>query len=515
MALVFENKDRRVIPNWRSFNTTTILGELDSALITPRDGPILNIDSYIDDFTENESVPYAADLISSSIVNGFEDNEEVKRAAKFILTKQESVTYSQYSVAKRIIQGVQEKTERKIDEITITELSNCLPIWDYRTRIRDLKIQVIEFPYNPILWVELSRCYSILGHEKQSIRAMKMAVQLAPENRFVLRCAVRLFSRYSDLELAHDIVRRKRITSFDPWLTSAEIAIATLRGRNSKFIKKGVELLYSNNFSPFSTTELASSLATVELLSGGRKKSKDLFSKSLLSPNDNSLAQIEWVLNEKDKTLFDRSQINVFTNHSFEAQALSNFHNKKLVDALNNTCQWFCDMPFSKSPIMLGSHISSILGQNHLSIKFLESGLISHPNDAQMLNNIAYYLALDNKTKEASIYLKKINLSSEVNKLTEICLTATKGLIHFREKEFDEGRNAYLSAIEKAKTENDRHYIWTAILNYAREEILAQTDQVDFVMKLVSLVPENEDLDYIVRKLRLEVMDLYEKVKMH
>ncbi|MDR0605034.1 MAG: hypothetical protein LBG80_12095 [Bacteroidales bacterium] len=515
MAIIIEKKERRLIPNWRIFSTTIALGELDASSLNPIVKPDLSIDNYIADFQANESISFAADLISASIVNGFADNAVVKEAAQFIVNRQNEVTKSQYDISKKILSTVTEtQIDCSIDNITHKQLENCLHREDYFLQIQRLKKFVNDFPYNPIAWVELSRCYSILGQEKQAIRAMKIAVQLAPNNRFVLRCAVRLFSHYYELDTAHDILRKNKITNFDPWLMSAEISVAMLRGRNSKFIKKGIELIDSKNLSPFSVTELASSIGTIELLSGDRKKSRKMFNKSLMSPNDNSLAQIEWILNNKDKSLIDREQINIQTKHNFEAQAIYNYYDKKLIEALNNTCQWFCDMPFSKRPVIMGSGIADILDNRSLSIKFLETGLISHPNDAQILNNIAYYLALDNNTKEAFKYLDRARTQG-TNKtpIIETCLIATYGLICFREKKYEEGRNEYLKAIEQTVLKNNKYLNCTAILNYAREEILAKTDKIEDVMKFVSKIPYIEDNDISIKKLRAEVFDLYEKTK--
>ena len=61
-------------------------------------------------------------------------------------------------------------------------------------------------------------------------------------------------------------------------------------------------------------SELASSIGTVELLYGSNKKSRELFKKSLISPNDNTLAQVEWAAT-KDKNLdVDASGFNVEMN---------------------------------------------------------------------------------------------------------------------------------------------------------------------------------------------------------
>jgi len=208
MAVILEQKERRLIPNWRAFSTTVLLGELDSTSINPIVKPNLSIESYIEDFQENKTVPFAADLLSASVVNGFTDNDEVKKAAKLIIDRQNDATKSQYSIAKNILSRTIPTIDNSINNITIKELETCLSERDYRLKIQQLKKYVIEFPYNPIAWVELSRCYSILGQERQAIKTMKIAVQLAPDNRFILRCAVRLFAHYSEFEIAHDILRK-------------------------------------------------------------------------------------------------------------------------------------------------------------------------------------------------------------------------------------------------------------------------------------------------------------------
>jgi tetratricopeptide (TPR) repeat protein len=515
MAAIIEKKGRNLIPNWRSFSTTITLGELDSASISTIVKPNLSIEDYIVDFHKNETIPFAADLVSASIVNGFTDNEDVKKAAKFILNRQNQVTQSQYDISKKILSPIESSIECPIDNITSKELESCLPEQEYRLKIQRLKKSVIDFQYNSIAWVELSRCYSILGQKKQAIKSMKIAVQLAPENRFVLRCAVRLFSHYEELDLAHDILRKKNVTNFDPWLMSAEISVANLRGRNSKFIKRGIELVYSKDLSPFSITELASSIGTVELSSGNNKKSIKMFNKSLIAPNDNSLAQIEWILNNKDKSLINKERINIQPKHSFEAKAISNFHDKKLIDALNNTCQWFCDMPFSKRPVIMGSSIADILDDRKLSIDFLKLGLMSHSNDGQMLNNIAYYLALEDKTKDALDYLEKARKQGiEKSEATDICITATQGLIYFRENKYEAGRKEYLKAIEQTKLGKNESLNRIAILNYAREEILAKSDKVESVMQDVNKISELDDANNIsIMALKSKVLKLYEEYK--
>lgn len=386
MANIFENKDRRVIPNWRSFKKTSILGELDSPLHKiPKLDISLSIDSYIRDWLIYKTPAHAGDLISAAIVNGFEHNDNVINAAKFLINKPNSSTQAQISLAKKIILETGDKNHSfKLDAITHEEFHDYLNpelIWK---KIHLLKKNAIDFNFNPIIWVELSRQYSIIGQKNKALNAMKIALQLAPENRFVLRSSVRLFAHYDELELSHDIVRKNKITNIDPWLTSAEISLATLRNRTSKFMKLGLEMINSKKLSSFSITELASSLGTVELINGSGKKSRELFKKSMISPNDNSLAQVEWA-SKLDKNIeVNPSSFNIKNN--FEAKALDNFQNEKLDDALNETVKWFLDMPFAKRPVMLGSHIGSLINDPEISREFLKAGLISHPNDPQLIN---------------------------------------------------------------------------------------------------------------------------------
>jgi hypothetical protein len=100
-----------------------------------------------------------------------------------------------------------------------------------------------------------------------------------------------------------------------------------------------------------------------------------------------------------------------------------------------------------------------------------------------------------------------------IEKSTEICLTATRGLVYFRCGLHQEGRRYYLAAIEEAKAINSYYFNWLAILNYAREEILINSDRVDSVMDIVAKIPESTT-EYDIKKLKNEVVELYAKSKL-
>lgn len=518
MANLFEHKDRRVIPNWRSYGKTTILGELNSFQNnTKLLNPETSIDEYIIDWQLNKTVIYGADLLSAAISNNKKDNKYVLDAANFILQNKDKATVSQISLACKILNKPHEKDlSVRFNEVTLDRLPILINPEPIRIKIRETKQLLATYQNNPILYVELSRYYSILGQENSSINAMKIALHFAPNNRYVLRCATRLFAHYNYddneyLEYIHNHLRKSPMTIIDPWLASAEISLATMRDRTSKFIKNGIALINSNNISPFNYTELASSLGTLELLNGATKKSRDFFYKALISPNDNSLAQIEWA-STHDKQL-DIDPANFSVKMNYEALTLDNYHNKDFISALDNAAKWFIDMPFSKRPIMFGSNLAStILKDQEKSISFLKAGLLSHPNDPQLINNIAYSLALDNKPQEALEQLMKVRNLSEYDEVTQICLTATKGLSYFRSGLSDVGRKLYLTAIERTKQIKNQQLNRLAILNYVREEIIMGSKYVIPLMDTVAKIP-SESKDFEINVLKQDVLDLFEKYK--
>jgi len=515
VANIFENKDRRVIPNWRSFKKTAALGELNNIGIEPKKpiSTIITIEDYIEDWKNHKTIPHAGDLLSSAIVNGISDNPQVLEAAEFILARDASTTPSQISLAKLFVVKDEKPLTAKLEKITIEKFSALVDpklIWN---KIKEIKASITLYPYNPISYIELSRQYSIVGQEEKALRAMRIALNLSSENRFMLRCASRLFAHYEDIEFAHNILRKSRLAGIDPWVTSAEISLATLRGRSSRFMKKGLDLVNSNDYLPSSISELASAIGTVELIEGNLKKSRQFFKKSLISPNDNALAQIEWASSKEASLKIDVNNYHV--THNFEAQALEYFHTNQLTECLDSTFRWFLDMPFSKRPVMLGSHIANaLLNDQEKSRDFLKAGLISHPNDAQIINNLVYSLALENKLDDAKMFMAKLaDNPVGAGDITKICLTATRGLLCFRSGVPEMGRAYYLEAIEKSKEIKNQYFNWLAILNYAREEILVKSEDIESIMETVGRIPDNTSATD-VNKLKKEVVELYNKSKL-
>lgn len=267
-------------------------------------------------------------------------------------------------------------------------------------------------------------------------------------------------------------------------------------------------MVNSGDYSPFSLSELMSSLGTLEFIKGTQKKSKVFFNKSLIKPNDNALAQAEWAKSNKLSLVFNRD-ICEKVNLSYEANALYAYQNDMYEDALKSSIRWLNDMPYSKNPIFIGANIAyTFLHDYSTAEKILKRGLEANPNEPAFLNNLAYTYALDGKLVEANEIIHRINKISDIDERTRICLTATRGLIAFREKSVEEGRTLYLTAIKDAKEiSDDPTYNWSAILNFVREEILFSKTSPTDVQNVLNQIKERPQ-DKGIKALKQDVMNL-------
>lgn len=501
-SIIATQQDRHAVPTWRSFGSTVSLGELSftrpqQSGFVPMD---VSIDEYIIDFELNKTVIHAAELVSAAIANKLTDNNAVKKAAEFILENCTRSTSLQVSLAKNIVfpQDAFKKEQSLTHEEDLLEhYENRLE--RIKQKIKATKVALRGYPNNPILHVELSRYYSILGLEDKAIHAMRIAMHLAKNNRFVLRSATRLFSNYHSrdndyLEYIQYFLSKRGITSQDPWIMSAEISIASTLNKTSKFIKKGMTLIESKQHNPLSFTELASNIATIEMEHGSHKKSRQLFRQALIDPNDNSLAQVEWASRQDHALIVSLEQYNIKKN--FEALMYDAYFNKKQFDlTLTHAINWFLDQPYSKDSAMFGSNVAAtLLNEQDKAIAFAKAGLTSHPNDPGLMNNLAYSLALDNRPQEALDILNKIKHSAQVGEETQTCLIATRGLALFRTKEENnvkEGVRLYQEAIHKTKESKNHLLMLTAILNYSREVLIYNPKEALDIYNSLKEISEN------------------------
>lgn len=466
MAGFIAYKDRRIIPRWRSFDQSLRLGELDPIYINNAHYKISNdfLIRKINDWKKYKTVAHATDLVGSAnlILKKTEDVNIIK-AAKFLL--RDDISASQWSreIAKKIL-NIPNTNNDYMDEININILHNQI------NHFRQLlKIE----PKDPITWVELSRTYACIGLREQAEKSMVVALQLAMDNRFVLRSASRLWIYLDDIERAHRVLLKSDKTPHDPWLLSAEIAIGTINDyRKPKFIKSARKIILREEFYNEHISELASALATLELLDGSINKAKKLFRKSLIQPTENSVAQAGWASRHKPGSIyFDNTKYLQIPN-IFEALSQTYYYDCDWEYAIQECIKWQRDQPFSSRPYGYISYIAAVALEDYSrSQKFAERGLSVDQSSFTLMNNLTYSLIKNNKIQDAKKYISYMQKLKSLPDREKLVLQATKGLWEFRNGNFNKGREFYRDALSRARKMKDDWLLASASVFYAFEEI--------------------------------------------
>ena len=473
MASDYSLKKRHMVPNFRRFSDTVRLGELALASPTVPDQVRIDFRSRLTEWNIERTVGLAGDIVSAALVSSETDLPVIDEAATFIVDHPDICSSSLTSTAHRVLTRDQTTSGHSVQLPRLTTfLENNSRHKTYKN-IHDLKNAATRFGSDPILFTELARLYLIVGNEGRAKRNIAIAVSLAPSNRYVLRSAVRLYAHCDEAERGFDLLYKNPCTRHDPWLASAELAMAGLIEKNHLVFKSAGRTLTSDKFSPSSLTELQAGVGSVALLNGDRRRCKRLFQASIQYPNDNSLAQVEWGLS-KDR-LFDLDLSAYKVSRNYEALALEAFNQEQWTSVLRHCEDWLMDTPFTSRPAGMASHVASVILDDFTAAKsFCQASRVASPDDPLVANNYAYALALDGQPREALEVLDKLKLSGGEEARARVCLTATRGLAYFRSGRINEGREKYETAIESARSIDDLDFRQMAILNYAREELIAK-----------------------------------------
>ena len=463
MAGFNSNKDRKVVPRWRTFDETLKLGELGS-YSHPRSHKKVARDflfSKVMDWQKYRTKVHAAELVGAAIVLGRES--ECEEAAKFLLQGDISSSLWVRELARRALRLQSTDQSSNSPGVQQELFENIL-----HSQARSLRQLVRTEPRDAILWVDLSRLYATLGLRDRAERCMTVALQLAKNNRFILRSASCLWASLGDPEKAHDIVTRTTIIRYDPWLLAAEVALSDLVERNPRFIKSARKILSNENINPRHNSELASALATLESRVGKAKTSKRLFKESLKDPTENSIAQAVWISKHRYPTL---DIPNIPFEKTFEANYWISYYKKDWKKAVEECELWRDDQPFSEEPYTHASYVlTTALDDYEQGGKVAKEGLKVKKVDFALQNNLAFAQINNGNTDEAEKTLSKID-GKNLSDRRRAVLKATQGLLAFRKGEFEEGRKLYLEARGEARKLKDKKPLASASVFHAIEEI--------------------------------------------
>jgi tetratricopeptide (TPR) repeat protein len=422
-------------------------------------------------FEDNQNACTASELLVASVVRKADEMAYV--AANCILKNKLPVIDILRIVAINVLTNRANATNIATDSDVISAPTpRSLKLFRQKTRL---------LCSDAIAWIELALAYTTIGKKEKALRAVKTALQLAPNNRFIIRSTIRCLLHCREQEAAYDILSRHGRTKRDPWLLASQLAVAEILSKPSHLVSDARDLLQSRHFHPVDLAELSASLATTELFAGNDKRAKRLFQQSLTEVTENALAQIIWA---KNHIRLNVELADLTPPRNFEAEARCRIRENNWTAALTATLKWRDDEPFSGRPAELATFITSVVEEDFpLAERIAIEGLIANPDHSMLLNNLAFAQACQGKLQNAKAAISKIVLSS-VPIVSRAAVLATKGLILFREGDLEGGRNGYKAAMDFA----DEHKLssvktmamiflareeWRANSNYAQEAVRA------------------------------------------
>ncbi|HVF60966.1 MAG TPA: hypothetical protein VNJ70_14260 [Thermoanaerobaculia bacterium] len=420
------------------------------------------------DWERHRTVFHAADLVDAAFVAG--KPEVALDAASFL--SHNGVTEISRQLAGQILMPADKST-------TIVDPPDIQPSERYQ-RIAHGKRHLRMYPRDPIRWVDLARDYSILGQNGPAGEALRRALALAPDSRFVLRSAARFFLHTDEAEQAHDLLRRVTRTNADPWLLAAEIVAGQIAGRTSRHIKQGISLITSGRHHPRHISELAGAIGTLEHEHGDRRGMRRLFSIALEDPTENTLAQANWMA--RHVRSFERPRDQHEVPRAYEANAWEAVQEGRYSDALDLSWKWLLDEPFSTRPAFFGSWVAATaLEKLETAIKFMQVIEVAHPTDPRVLTQLIFCNAALGRLSLAEELLAKLPLAISSHPDAgpayewEILTSADLGLIAYRRGQPETARLHYRNAIAIAQSRDSKEAAAVAMIYQAREEIRAGT----------------------------------------
>jgi tetratricopeptide (TPR) repeat protein len=478
-----------VIPKWIELSKALDSKELSMPRIKPYQPNLSTIkqleEQYVD-FKQDPSVYKASDLMGASFVIG--DDVIARKTAEYIL-KLSNVQKPTIELAERILNIEKERrADLKIDHL-----------------IAKNRLFLSKYPKSAFSWIEIARLFTIKGQYRKARKAVVVALNLAPFDRYVVRCSIRFFIHTGEFDIAWFYIKKALTNSNDPWIRALEISVADKINKGIGNIRKYIPSDLSKD-KIFHFSELIESYGMLELNSGNIKKAKKNFKIAWVNPSDNVITHAEWVIRNELPNLSETAKIDF--SKSLEASSWKKFYELKISEALESIRGWELEEPYSASPYILASHITANIGKLKESIEFALRGLDANPNNFIVANNLCYSLINSGRIDEAEVKMKKI--SNQIHGDEILFYNATKGLLEFKRGNVDLGRKLYVQSIKKCAEIKEPRLGVQAYLNLAIAELEAKTkDSLEISKNALEI---SEKFDHPTIKLLRERLSKVSKI---
>lgn len=491
MIAALSNTDRDVVPRWRTLAGTVSAGEIVRSDIEMSLGEReqREMDDRLADFRARPSETTASDLVGTALAVG--RPADATEAAELLADSDSSLLRSMADAVMK----------RRIAQESLALMEPSASKEVLHRLVASSKARLTVDPRNAIIWTEMSRNYTILGQIDAAERAIRIALRLAPSNRYVVRAAVCFFVGKGQPDIAHAVVVRAESAARDPWLAAAEIAAAEVAERRPQLVSNAKAMVDSADFHPRDLSELAGELATLELRAGSDKRARRLFDSSLADPTENAVAQAQWA-SEQSARIGRPPGLDL--PHAAEARTILTLWQGEWAEAIDNSVAWLSDQPFSREAAVAGSYAASVGTEDwEAGVHFASRGLQAHPRDPLLVNNLAFAKANLGELDTAARVLETVNLTT-ASSGEMAALKATRGLIAFRLGRADEGRSHYREAIALARMHRLQRHEAIAMIMLALEEIRSGDAEGEVLSGALRLSKRNPDSGTTALAKRLE-----------
>jgi tetratricopeptide (TPR) repeat protein len=485
------SKRGHVVPKWLEFSNALEKGEL----VIPRRKPFgineytkKNIEAELKEFKQTPSIENALSLLGAAIVIG---DKLLEREMATFIKRQKGASKTSLELVDKILNP--DKSDPRFVEVNL--------------RIAEIKNWINKYPKNAISWIQLARLYTINGQFEKAKKAAKIALNLAPFDRYVVRCGVRFFLHILDFDSASHYIHKANLYVHDPWLKATEINVSMIANKRTPSFKKLLPRDPSR-VDLFHYSELYESYGILELEEGNYRSAKKLFKTAWTKPCETVITHGEWVIRNKLPGLRENSNLDY--EKSLEALTWVRYFNLDLKNAIKTAKEWELEEPYSRSPFILGTSIACNAGMPDMGAEISLRGLNSNPDDPKLINNLCYSLLKAGRVEEAEENFK--NSKQRENDEEKIFYLATKGLLEFKKGNVASGRSLYSEAIKLCKQKDERDLAVKAYLNLALAELEASTHESIKTVRLAISVSKNyNDPDIVL--LRQQIFNNLEKKK--
>ena len=340
-----------------------------------------------------------------------------------------------------------------------------------RLQLRALRHVIRRSPRRATFHVDAALAHATLGNRKSANREARIALELAPTNRFVVRSAARLLISQDEPDEAAWILRHFGSYASDPWVLAPLMSAMQLAGEKPTEFRAARELSALGNHSAADLAELWAEMATIELGAGKTKAARGLFRSSLQNPNDNVVAQAEWASKAGGFTL---SEADLSVERGYEARSRAFAREAKWSQSVIEGQAWQRDEPFSLEPALSTSYIAALVLEDYQkALDVASSGLNFHPKDPTLRNNAAFAAAKLGDTEKAREHLRHAGHAAGSDERN--AMVATRGLIAFRDGQPAVGRALYTQAVNEFRRAGNADMSVLASSLWALEELRIQS----------------------------------------